>query len=73
MGKTEAGAVWLTEDATSPYHYWQYWRNTEDADVSRFLRLFTEIPLDEIKRLEALQGEEINGVYGIAEFSRALT
>ena len=60
MGKTEAGAVWLNEDATSPYHYWQYWRNTEDADVSRFLRLFTEIPLDEIKRLEALQGEEIN-------------
>ncbi|MCH8182148.1 MAG: tyrosine--tRNA ligase [Proteobacteria bacterium] len=60
MGKTEAGAVWLNEDATSPYHYWQYWRNTEDADVSRFLRLFTELPLDEIKRLEALQGEEIN-------------
>ena len=60
MGKTEAGAVWLNEDATSPYHYWQFWRNTEDADVGRFLRIFTEVPLDEIARLEALQGEEIN-------------
>ena len=60
MGKTEAGAVWLNEDATSPYHYWQFWRNTEDADVGRFLRIFTEVPLDEIARLDALQGEEIN-------------
>ncbi len=60
MGKTESGAVWLNEDATSPYDYWQYWRNTEDADVGRFLRIFTEVPLDEIARLEALQGEEIN-------------
>ncbi len=60
MGKTEAGAVWLNEDATSPYDYWQFWRNTEDADVGRFLRIFTELPLEEIARLEALQGEEIN-------------
>ena len=60
MGKTAAGAVWLNPDRFSPYAYWQYWRNTEDADVGRFLRLFTEIPLDEIARLEALQGAEIN-------------
>ena len=60
MGKTEAGAVWLNEDATSPYQYWQYWRNTEDADVGRFLRIFTELPLSEIARLDSLQGEEIN-------------
>ena len=60
MGKTAAGAVWLNPDRFSPYEYWQYWRNTEDADVGRFLRLFTEIPLDEIARLEALQGAEIN-------------
>ena len=60
MGKTEAGAVWLNEDATSPYQYWQYWRNTEDADVGRFLRIFTELPVSEIARLDSLQGEEIN-------------
>ncbi len=60
MGKTEAGAVWLNEDATSPYDYWQFWRNTEDADVGRFLRIFTELALEEIARLEVLQGEEIN-------------
>lgn len=60
MGKTAAGAVWLDAELLSPYDYWQYWRNTEDADVGRFLRLFTTIPLDEIKRLEALQGAEIN-------------
>ena len=60
MGKTAAGAVWLNPDRVSPYEYWQYWRNTEDADVGRFLRLFTEIPLDEVARLEALQGAEIN-------------
>ena len=60
MGKTAAGAVWLNPDRFSPYEYWQYWRNTEDADTGRFLRLFTEIPLDEIARLEALQGAEIN-------------
>ncbi len=60
MGKTEAGAVWLNADATSPYQYWQYWRNTEDADVGRFLRIFTELPLSEIARLDSLQGEEIN-------------
>ncbi len=61
MGKSAAGAVWLTADRLSPYDYWQFWRNTEDADVGRFLRLFTDVPLDEIARLEALDGAEING------------
>ncbi len=60
MGKTAAGAVWLNPDRLSPYDYWQFWRNTEDADVGRFLKLFTELPLDEIARLEALQGADIN-------------
>jgi tyrosyl-tRNA synthetase len=60
MGKSAAGAVWLTADKLSPYHYWQFWRNTEDADVGRFLKLFTDLPLDEIARLEALGGAEIN-------------
>ena len=60
MGKTAAGAVWLNPDRLRPYDFWQYWRNTEDADVGRFLRLFTELPLDEIARLEALKGQEIN-------------
>jgi tyrosyl-tRNA synthetase len=60
MGKTVDGAVWLNADMRSPYDYWQFWRNTEDADVGRFLKLFTELPLDEIARLDALQGSEIN-------------
>jgi tyrosyl-tRNA synthetase len=60
MGKTVGGAVWLNADRLSPYDYWQMWRNTEDADVGRFLKLFTELPLDEIARLAALQGAEIN-------------
>ena len=60
MGKTAAGAVWLTADRLSPYDYWQFWRNTEDADVGRFLKLFTDLPLDEIARLEALEGAGIN-------------
>jgi tyrosyl-tRNA synthetase len=60
MGKTAAGAIWLNEDMLSVYDYWQFWRNTEDADVGRFLRLFTLLPMDEIRRLEALQGAEIN-------------
>ncbi|WP_041659376.1 tyrosine--tRNA ligase [Asticcacaulis excentricus] len=60
MGKTVGGAVWLNADALSPYDYWQYWRNTEDADVGKFMRLFTDLPMDEIRRLEALQGAEIN-------------
>ena len=60
MGKTADGAVWLNPDRFSPYEYWQYWRNTEDADVGRFLRLFTELSLDEVARLEALEGAEIN-------------
>jgi tyrosyl-tRNA synthetase len=60
MGKTAQGAVWLNPDMLSPYDYWQYWRNTEDADVGRFLKIFTDLPLEEIARLEALQGAEIN-------------
>lgn len=60
MGKSAAGAIWLNEDMLSPYDYWQYWRNTEDADVGRFLKLFSELPLDEIARLEALEGAELN-------------
>ncbi len=60
MGKTAAGAVWLSAARLSPYDYWQFWRNTEDADVGRFLRLFTDLPLDEIDRLAALGGAEIN-------------
>ena len=60
MGKTAAGAVWLNADMVSPYDYWQYWRNTEDGDVARFLKLFTILPLAEIAKLAALQGAEIN-------------
>ena len=60
MGKTAAGAVWLDETMLSPYDYWQFWRNAEDADVGRFLRLFTLMPLDEIRRLESLPGAEVN-------------
>ena len=60
MGKTEKGAVWLDASMTSPYDYWQYWRNTEDADVGLMLRRFTALPVDEIARLEKLQGAEIN-------------
>ena len=60
MGKTASGAVWLNADMLSPYGYWQFWRNTEDADVGRFLKLFTTLPLAEIAKLEALGGSEIN-------------
>ena len=60
MGKTAAGAVWLNEDQLSAYDYWQFWRNTHDGDVGKFLRLFTDLPLDEIARLESLEGAEIN-------------
>jgi tyrosyl-tRNA synthetase len=60
MGKTAQGAVWLDEQLLSPYDYWQFWRNTQDADVGRFLRLFTDVPVDEVARLEALPGAEIN-------------
>ena len=60
MGKTAAGAVWLNPDMLSPYDYWQYWRNAEDADVPRFLKLFTELPLEEIGKLAALEGAELN-------------
>ncbi len=55
-----AGAVWLNPDRLSPYDYWQFWRNTEDADVGRFLALFTELPMDEVRRLGALAGAEVN-------------
>ena len=60
MGKTAAGAVWLNEDALPAYDFWQYWRNADDRDVGKFLRLFTDLPLDEIARLETLEGSEIN-------------
>jgi tyrosyl-tRNA synthetase len=60
MGKTETGAVWLNADTMSPYDYWQFWRNCEDGDVGRLLKLFTELPLDEIARLAALKGQELN-------------
>ena len=60
MGKTASGAVWLNADMKSPYEYWQFWRNTDDADVARFLKLFTTLPLNEIAQLAALQGAEIN-------------
>ncbi|MBA4748092.1 MAG: tyrosine--tRNA ligase [Sphingopyxis sp.] len=60
MGKSAAGAVWLNDDALPHYDFWQYWRNTDDRDVGKFLRLFTDLPLEEIARLEALEGAEIN-------------
>jgi tyrosyl-tRNA synthetase len=60
MGKTAAGAVWLSQDRLSPYGYWQFWRNAEDADVARFLALFTDLPMAEIRRLGALRGAEVN-------------
>ena len=60
MGKTAAGAIWLNQDRLSAYDYWQFWRNTEDADVERFLKLFTVMPLDEIAKLAALKGQDIN-------------
>jgi len=60
MGKSVHGAIWLNPDRLEPFDYWQFWRNTEDADVGRFLRLFTLLPLDEIARLEALEGSEVN-------------
>ena len=60
MGKSAQGAIWLNSDRLSPYDFWQYWRNTEDEDVDRFLKLFTELPLDEIARLSALKGNELN-------------
>lgn len=60
MGKTASGAIWLNAEMRTPYDYWQFWRNTEDADVGRFLRLFTETPLAEIERLEKLEGAELN-------------
>ena len=59
-GQDRAGAVWLNADLLSPYDYWQFWRNAEDADVGRFMKLFTDLPLDEIARYEALRGAEIN-------------
>ena len=68
MGKTANGAVWLNDDRLSPYDFWQFWRNTEDADVGRFLRLFTELPLDEIARLEKLEGAEINEAKKVLAF-----
>jgi len=60
MGKSASGAIWLNDDRLSPYEFWQFWRNTEDSDVVKFLRLFTEISLDEIKKIELLEGSELN-------------
>merc|ERR1712176_1567215 len=60
MGKTAGGAIWLNEDKLSSFDYWQFWRNTSDEDVIRFLKLFTELPLAEIKELESLEGSAIN-------------
>ncbi len=60
MGKTERGAVWLNEDMLSPYDYWQFWRNVDDSNVGVFLRRFTDLPLEEVRRLEGLPGAEIN-------------
>ena len=60
MGKSQAGAVWLNADMCSPYEFWQFWRNTTDADTGRFLKLYTELPVDECDRLGALEGSEIN-------------
>jgi tyrosyl-tRNA synthetase len=60
MGKTATGAVWLNAEKRSAYDYWQFWRNVEDADVGRFLKLFSELPLEEIARLESLEGAELN-------------
>ncbi len=68
MGKTVSGAVWLRADKLSPYDYWQFWRNTEDADVGRFMRLFTDLPLDEIARLEKLKDAEINEAKKVLAF-----
>lgn len=65
MGKTAAGAVWLNEDQLPAYDFWQYWRNVDDRDVGKFLRLFTDLPLDEIARLEALEGAEINSAKAV--------
>ena len=60
MGKTADGAVWLNPELLSPFEYWQFWRNTADADTGRFLRIFTELPREDIERLEALPGAQIN-------------
>jgi tyrosyl-tRNA synthetase len=60
MGKTAAGAVWLNPDRLAPYDYWQFWRNAEDADVGRFLAIFTDLPMAEVGRLAALRGSEVN-------------
>ena len=60
MGKTADGAIWLNEDRLSAFDFWQFWRNSEDADVARFLALFTELPMDEVERLGNLEGAEIN-------------
>ena len=68
MGKTEGGAVWLRADMTTPYDYWQFWRNTEDGDVGKFLKLFTLLPMDEIARLEKMEGAEINEAKKILAF-----
>ena len=68
MGKTAAGAIWLNEDRLSAYDYYQFWRNTEDADVGRFLKLFTELSMEEITKLAALEGQDINDAKKVLAF-----
>ncbi|KAF0118899.1 MAG: tyrS [Rhodospirillaceae bacterium] len=68
MGKTAAGAVWLNADRVSPYDYWQFWRNTDDADVGRFLRLFTDVPMEDIERLDSLSGADRNAAKKVLAF-----
>ena len=68
MGKTAKGAVWLDADKTSPYEYYQYWINTDDRDVSRFLALFTFLPMDEIRRIEEISGADLNSAKAILAF-----
>jgi tyrosyl-tRNA synthetase len=68
MGKTEGGAIWLNADLTSPYDYYQYWRNVEDADVAKLLKVFTLLPMNEITRLEKLQGQDINEAKRVLAF-----
>ena len=63
IGKSKTGAVWLNENLTSPYDFWQFWRNTEDKDVIKFLKLFTELPLNEIEKLGKLKGYEKEGLF----------
>ena len=72
MGKSANGAVWLNENELSNWDFWQYWRNTEDLDVIKFLKLFTELPMEEINRFEQLKGAEINQLHNLLSFNLVL-